>query len=103
MIALLSFFALLEPRIQFFLREKRSAIDALHLRPFSITLPIGAGERKQLKSFQAISIRHMRTQAKIEERRTVNVINANRCASFLVDQFALQRLITLIEDSQRLR
>ena len=60
MIALLSFFALLEPRIQFFLREKSSSIDALHLGPFRIALPVGAGERKQLKSLQAIRIRHVR-------------------------------------------
>src|SRR5205814_9535016 len=100
MIALLSFFALLEPRFQFFLREKSSAIDTLHLRPFSIALPIGAGERKQLKSFQAICIRHMRAEAEIEEWRAVNVIDADRCDGFLIDQFALQRLITLIEYTQ---
>ena len=44
MIALLSFFALLEPRIQFFLGEKSSSIDALHLWPLGIAFPVGAGE-----------------------------------------------------------
>ena len=103
MIALLSFFALLEPRFQFFLREKSSAIDALHLRPFSIALPIGAGERKQLKSFQAICIRHMRAEAEIEEWRAVNVIDADTFACFLIDQFTLQRFVALIENAQRFR
>src|SRR2546425_6535570 len=101
MIALLSLFTLLEPPVQFLLREKSSSIDALHLRPFSITLPVGAGERKQLESFQAIRIRHMRPKTEIDERRTVNVIDAHRFAGFLVDQLALQRLITVIEDAQR--
>ena len=60
MIALLSLFTLLEPRIEFVLRKKRSSIDALHLWSLGITLPVSAGERKQLESFQAIRIRHMR-------------------------------------------
>ena len=52
MIALLGFFALLQPGVEFFLAEERRAVDALHLRLFGIALPISAGQRKQLEGFQ---------------------------------------------------
>src|SRR5712692_10079350 len=68
MIALLSFLALLEPGIEFFRREERRAVDALHLRPLSVPLPISAGQRQKLERAQAICIRHVRPETKIYER-----------------------------------
>src|SRR6266481_7704502 len=44
-IALFSLFALLQPGVQLLLCKESRAIDALHLRPLSVTLPIGAGKR----------------------------------------------------------
>src|SRR5215831_19546902 len=74
MIALLSFFTLLQPPVEFFLGEERRAVDTLHLRTLGIAFPIGAGKRKQFEGFQPIGVRHVRAETKINERRTVDVI-----------------------------
>ena len=42
MITLLGFFTLLQPGIKFLLRKERRAIDALHLRPFGVALPVSS-------------------------------------------------------------
>ncbi len=68
MIALLSFFALFQPRVQFFLREKRSSVDPLHLRPFRVPFPVSARQRQQLERFESICVRHVRAETKIDER-----------------------------------
>ena len=42
MITLLGFFTLLQPGIKFLLRKECRAIDALHLRPFGVALPVSS-------------------------------------------------------------
>src|SRR5438128_11098246 len=100
-IALLGFLALFEPRIQFFLSKERRPIDALNLRPLSVTFPVRTSELQQLESFQAIRVRHVRAQTEIDERRAVDVINADRLAGFFIDKLALQWFIAFTEDAQR--
>src|SRR5260370_29832913 len=102
MIALLSFLALLPPRVKFLRPEQSSAIDALHLRPLRVAFPVGTGQRQELESAQAVRVRHVRPQAKIYERRTVDVIDTDDRAGLFVDQFALQRLFTFGKDAHRL-
>ena len=100
MIALFGFFALLEPGVEFLRRKERRAIDALHLRLLGVAFPVSARERQHLERAQPIRIRHVRPQTEIDERRTIDVIDADNLAGFLVDQFALQRLVTFGKDSQ---
>ena len=50
MIALLGFFSLLQPRVQFVLREESRPIDALHLWPFGVAFPVGTRQRKKFES-----------------------------------------------------
>src|SRR5438128_757799 len=102
MIALLSFLALLEPRVQFLRCEERGAIDALHLRPLGVAFPISTGQRQKLERAQAVRVRHVRPKTEINEWRTVDVINADYSAGFFVDQFALQWLFTFGKDAHRL-
>src|SRR5882672_2784117 len=42
----------------------------------------------------------MGTETKIDERRVVDVVNADRFAGLLVDQLTLQRLVALLENPQ---
>src|SRR5436190_22527765 len=102
MITLLGFFALLKPGVEFFLSKERYPIDALHLRPLRITFPVRAGERKQLESFQTVGVRHVRAEAKVDERRAVDVINAYLLAGLFINQLALQRLVPFIKYTQGL-
>src|SRR5580765_2906648 len=44
MIALFSLFALLQPGLELFLSEEGGAVDALHLRPFSVTFPVSTSK-----------------------------------------------------------
>src|SRR5689334_1213206 len=103
MIALLCFFALLQPRIELFLREESRAVDALHLRLRRVAFPVSAGERKQFERAQFVRARHVWAETKVDERRALDVIDAHDVAGFLVDQFTLQRLVALVEDAQRFR
>jgi hypothetical protein len=82
MIALLSFFALLQPRIELFLREESRAVNALHLRLRSVAFPVSAGERKQLERAQLVRVRHVWTETEIDERRAVDVIDADVSPAF---------------------
>src|SRR5712692_501061 len=102
MIALLSFFALFQPRLEFLRREERRAVDALHLRSLSVAFPVRTGQRQKLERAQTVRVRHMRPETKINERRTVDVIHADDLPGLFVNQFALQRLFTFGEDAQRL-
>ena len=43
----------------------------------------------------------MRAKTEIDERRTVDVINADRLAGLLVNQLTLQRLVAFLENPQR--
>src|SRR5262249_13722359 len=47
-----------------------------------------------------IRVRHVWAKTEIDERRAVDVIDTHHVACFLIDQFTLQRLLTLIEDAQ---
>src|SRR5437763_2413827 len=85
MVTLLSFLTLFQPTVEFSLSEERRAVDALHLRTLRIAFPVSAGQRQKLESFQAIRIRHVRAEPEIDERRTVDVIDAEVSASLLVD------------------
>src|SRR6185437_7051579 len=100
MISLLSLFALLEPNVKLFLRKERRAVYALHLRQRRIALPVSAGQRQQFEGPQLVGIWHVRTKTEIDERRVVDVIDTDRFACLFVNQFALQGLFTLFEDSQ---
>src|SRR5436853_2659508 len=100
MIALLGFFTLLQPRIQFFRREESRAIDALHLRASGVAFPISARQRQQLERAQTIRVRHVRSKTEIEEWRTIDVIDADGLAGLLVDKFTLQGFIALSKDAQ---
>src|SRR2546423_10300725 len=44
MISLLRLFTLLQPRIEFLLREEGRTVDPLHLRLRRVAFPVGAGE-----------------------------------------------------------
>src|SRR5712691_664037 len=57
MIALLSFFSLLEPAVEFLLREKRRAVDALHLRLRGVAHPVCSRQRKQFERTQFAGVR----------------------------------------------
>src|SRR5437762_11138683 len=103
MVTLLSFLTLFQPTVEFSLSEERRAVDALHLRTLSIAFPVSAGQRQKLESFQAIRVRYVRTKTEIDERRTIDVIDADVSPSLLVDQLAFQRFITFIEAAQRFR
>src|SRR5204863_8342084 len=91
MVTLLSFLTLLQPTVEFSLSEERRAIDALHLRALCIAFPVGAGQRQKFERFQTVRVRDVRTKTEIDERRTVDVIDADVSASLLIDQFTLQR------------
>src|ERR1051326_8562459 len=101
MIALLCFYTLLEPLIELFLREESRAVDALHLRLRRVALPVRARERKQFERLQLVRIGHVWTKTKVDERRAVDVIHADKVARLLVDQFTLQRLVTFAKNAQR--
>src|SRR5437660_2703831 len=103
MIAFLGFFTLLQPPIQFFLREESRAVDALHLRPFGVAFPISARQRQQLERAQAIRVWHVRSKTEIDEWRTIDVINADRFAGLLVDQLTLQGFVAFSKDAQCFR
>src|ERR1044072_5937264 len=95
MIALLSFFTLLEPCIELFLREKSRAVDPLHLLLRRVAFPVSAGERQQLERLQLVSVRNVWTKTEVDDRRAVDVIDAHEVAGFFVDQLTLQRLVAL--------
>src|SRR2546425_5804000 len=103
MIALFGFLTLLQPGIQFLLREEGRAIDGLHLRTFSVAFPISAGGGQQLERAQAIRVRHMWSKTEINEWRTIDVIDADRFAGLFVDQFTLQWLVACFKDAQCFR
>ena len=48
-------------------------------------------------------MRHVRPEAKIDERRIVDVINARRAVDLFVDQLAFERLVALFENVEDLR
>src|ERR1700682_2055114 len=98
MISFLSFLALLEPGVQFFLREESGAVDALHLRILSVAFPVSAGKGQQLERSQLVGVRHVWTETEVNERRIVDVVNANNFAGLLVNQLAFQRLFALFEN-----
>src|SRR5215210_3188572 len=100
MISLLSFFALLEPRIEFFLRKESRAVDALHLLLRRIAFPVSARERKQFESAQLVRVRNVWTKTEVNKRRAFYVIDAHEVARFLVDQFTLQRLVAFAKHTQ---
>src|ERR1700752_1203954 len=102
MVTLLSFFTLLQPRIQLFLREERGAVNALHLRLRRIAFPVSAGKREQFKCTQFVRVRNVWTETEIDERRTVYVVDTNEIAGLFIDQFTLQRFITFTKYAQRL-
>src|SRR5882672_3592883 len=99
-ISLFSLFALLQPRVQLFLRKEGRAVDALHLRLRGITLPISARKRKQLERAQLVGVGHVGAKTEINEWRIVDVINADRFAGLLINQFTLQRLVALLKNPQ---
>src|SRR6478736_4019201 len=92
MITFLGFFALLQPRVEFFLREESRAVDALHLRLRRVAFPVSARERKKFEGAQLVRTRNVRAETEVDERRAVDIVDADDLACFLVDQFALQRL-----------
>src|SRR5689334_13735904 len=102
MIAFLSFFALLQPRIELFLGEESRAVDTLHLRQRCIAFPVSAGERKQFESAQLVRVGNMWAKTEIDERRAVDVVDAHLLACLFVDQFTLQRLFAFSKNTQRL-
>src|SRR5215211_8600940 len=93
MIALLSLFTLLDPRIELFLRKESRAVDALHLLLRRIAFPVSAGERKQLEGAQLVRVGNVWTKTEVDERRAFDVIHTNEVAGLLVNQFTLQRLV----------
>src|SRR5205085_6805716 len=102
MVAAFCFLALLEPSVQLLLSEEGCAVDALHLRAFRIAFPISSGEAEEFERPQLVRVGHVRPKTEIYERRAVNVIDAHARASLLVNQFALQRLVALLENLQSL-
>ena len=101
-VAALGLLALFDPRVEFFLSGEGRAVDALHLRALRVAHPVSAGEREQLERLQTVRVRHVRAEAEVQEGRAVNVIDAHLCAALVGDQLALQRLLAVAEDSQRL-
>ena len=98
MIASLGLFTLFEPSVEFLLFGKSGAIDTLHLLALGVALPISTGQGKQLESLQFARMRHVRPEAKIDERRIVYVINARGVRNLFVDQLAFERLIAALEN-----
>jgi hypothetical protein len=63
MVTLLGFFDLVEVIVEVFLREKRSAVNALQLRILFVSQPVCPGNVQQLESLDLSSRRNMRTAA----------------------------------------
>src|SRR5947209_11500427 len=103
MVSLFCFLALLEPSVKFLLSEEGCAVDALHLRAFGIAFPISSGEAEKFERPQLVCVGHVRPKTEIYEGRAFNVIDAHARASLLVNQLALQRLVTLLKETQSLR
>ncbi len=102
-VAPLGLFALLDPCVQLFLRGEGRPVDALHLRAFGVAHPVRAGEREQLEGLEAVRVRDVRAEAEVYERRAVNVVDADLLAALVFNQLALQGLLALGEEAQRLR
>src|ERR1041385_5169431 len=98
MISLLCLFALLQPRVELFLREERRAVDALHLRLRGVAFPVSAGERKQLERAQLVRVRNVWTETEVDKGRAVDVIDAHLLTSLFVDQLTLQRLFAFAKN-----
>jgi hypothetical protein len=101
-VASLGLLPLVEPRIQLGLRREGGAVDALHLGAPGVPLPVGARERQQCEGSQPVGGRHVRTEAEVDERRAIDVVEAHALAALVLDQLALQRLVALREDAQGL-
>ena len=81
---------------------KRNAIYPLHLLVLGVAFPVSPGQGEQLERLQFARVRNMRAQAKVYERRTVDVINTCCIGHFLFDQFRLEGFISFLEDVEDL-
>src|SRR2546430_2520475 len=67
MVALLGLLQALQILIQLLFRKERGTVDALQALALLVSLPVGAGDREQLESFDLRSGRHVRAAAEIDE------------------------------------
>ncbi len=103
MVALFRFLTLTNPIFELLLSRECGAVDALHLILLGIAFPICARESQKFESLDLPGVRHMRTEAEVDERRVVYVVDARGAVDLLVDQFTLERFLTLLEDLEDLR
>ena len=103
-VAFLRFLQLVEVFVEVFLREPRSAVNALQLFVFLVAFPVSARDGKQLEGLNPGSVRQMRTAAEINKRRSQRVLGKD-IARALFNQLDLHRLIhcTVFRQTLRLR
>ena len=66
-VALLRFFHLVQPRVEFLLREEGGGVDALQHLPLLVAAPVGARGREQLEVLEVAGVLHVRTAAQVDE------------------------------------
>ena len=81
---------------------KGGAVDAGQLLVLLAALPVGAGDREQPEGAQLPRIRHVGTEAEVDE--LAGSIESGGWVGYLVaDQLDLQRLVQPLEEGHRLR
>ena len=102
MVALLRLFHLLQVRVEIFLREKRSPVDALQLRILLIAQPVGASDIEQLERLDFPGRRNVRPAAEVSE--LAGAVNRNLFIGLgeLLDEMALHEVAFFFELGQPL-
>src|SRR5271166_4178982 len=102
MIALFRLFDLLQVRVEIFLREERSPVDALKLGILFITQPIRSGDVEQLERLDLAGRRDVRTAAEIGELAGTVDRNFFIGLGELLDEMALHEVAFFFELRQSL-
>ena len=88
--------------VQFLLREKTGAVDALHLRIAFLPLPVGARHVHQFEGANAARARDVRPAAEVYEFAG-GVERYHRLDRFFLHQLAFESLIPGLVELDRLR
>ena len=102
MIAALGFFEAMEIFVEFGLREKARAVDALHLRVAFLAFPVGAGNVHQFEGANASGGRDVRAAAEIDEF-SGGVEGHHRLGGFFFDELAFENLIPVAVELEGFR
>ena len=98
MIAFFGLLALFEPGVEFLLTGKCGPVNSLHLLARRVALPVRTRKCKQFESSEFARVRHVRPEAKIDERRIVDIIDAGRIGDLVRDQLAFERLFAALKN-----